>query len=120
MKNIIKKMAIIIVVLSALMCLSGFTYQTEEVPAALIKTLVSEGFTLSENDDNIWLAVEVLDLEDGEYATAYGRFDTDENIGTITIYGEFTINGKTINYQSYVVTWDNIEQDMVVLVEFEY
>ena len=123
MKNIIKTMVLIAIVAGMIFVLCGFAWNTEEgVDEALIAELEYEGFTRSETDENIWtimMTADEFDVDDG-YATAYARFDTEKNIGIVTIVGSWYEDGVEINYQSYVVQWNPETQDFDQIGTFDY
>ncbi len=56
MKNIIKKVIIVMILVVMMFTMSGYTYtyETEEPPVALIMELVDAGFKVSEDDSDVW------------------------------------------------------------------
>ena len=118
MKNVFKKVVIVMVLAMSVMMMCGFTYQTEEAPKALIDELQNEGFTQNETKSNLWSYYEKVDDEIwDEHYVMYGYYDTDANIGTVSVYGGFFVDG--VEYQNVVVVvqWDSEAEEFVSLSE---
>lgn len=116
--TIIKKMMIMVVVLTMIVTMSGFAYVTEEAPNALIEELREEGFIQSETDENLWIAEEEwTDTDSISYATIYAVFNTDTNIGVLTVDGEVNQDDVLYHHIRYVVRWNCEEEDFETIDE---
>ena len=117
MKNIIGKIVIIAVLAMMVMMMCGFTYETEEVPTALIEELEFEGFVQDEDEENIWSYEEYLG-EIGDRTYIYAWFDTDENVGMVTAY-KYTEDGHIAAICTGTVSWNTEIDDFDELAYME-
>ena len=80
MKNTIKKVIIVAVLVVMMFTMSGYTYtyETEEPPVALIMELVEAGFKMSEDDSDVW----TFDGEE-DGMTIYAVYDVYYNRGAL-------------------------------------
>lgn len=108
MKNVMKKVIIVAILVMAVMAMCGFTWETEGVPEALIEELEFEGFAQSEDEENIW-TYELYLGEIGQRTYVYGRFDTNENIGMVMAQ-RYTADGHIAEICSSTFSW-NAETD---------
>ena len=122
MKNTVLGMITTIIVGLFIVALTatGFAQGMEEVDkTALIEELIYEGFEKSEENENIWVQDVDLELDtEGEYAMAYARYDTERNIGILTVVGHWTEDGVEYHHQSYAVRWNFETEDFDILGEF--
>ena len=118
MKNIMKKIVIVMFLIMTVMMMSGFTYESEEAPVELIEALLEEGFVQDKDDTNIWTIEEYsYDSDDCDYAYLKGWFDTDENIGAVAAFG-YDRTGKVVCVETGSVRWDGIAKDWEILCDF--
>ena len=120
MKNTMKRVIGVIMILVIMMSIGVAAYATneEEPKKDLIGTLTEAGFIYDEYEE-LWMYVEYTFYGEGEYEYIHGWYDTKENFGIVfsVDYNKF---GLVDECNSSAFRWNNTISDIEMLGEFEY
>ena len=120
MKNTMKRVIGVIMILVIMMSIGVAAYATneEEPKKDLIETLVDEGFIYDDYEE-CWMYIDYTFYGDGEYEYVHGWYDANQNIGVMfsVDYNKF---GLVDECCSASFKWNSSYSEIEMIGDFEW
>lgn len=110
MKNIMKKVIIVLTIVVMVLSMGAWTYGSDV--SKIEETLRTFGFHRSEDDETIWVCdVMDYDASDYDYVIIHGTYWTEQNILTMNAVGIDSYRNLIVVIADGVAKWDSESEE---------